>query len=113
MDFDVVEVFRGKRIDKFREVSNDWYALAKGGYMFPGVAGSGSTNISKDEVGYPRTYVKSSEDDPSEIDIDEIVANIKNGKSFMTNGPIVNYKVGKSDYGDFVTPPKTGIIFCD
>jgi len=112
-DFDAIEIFRSKRIDKLQLAIQDWFALTRDRKIFTAVGSSSANNIYTTEVGYPRVYIKSSTDDPSQININEIVKAIKDKQVFITNGPFVKFKVNGNDIGSLVNNNKQKAINCD
>lgn len=98
-DFDVLEVMEGKRLGLWDYNLKLAMDLIREGYR-PGMTGSSYSRAGYgQEIGYPRTYVMSSTDDPSKVDIEEIVANIKAGKVVITNGPFVHFGVNGQPLG--------------
>lgn len=103
--FNVLEVMNGP----FYYSSNltaidDWLHLLNRGYYFPLVASSDSHSIDRSEPGYSRTYVIYSGEGADELDRDALFSALLKGKSFASNGPIIEFKVNnKYTSGDTLT----------
>ncbi|MFA9564852.1 MAG: CehA/McbA family metallohydrolase, partial [Acidimicrobiales bacterium] len=63
------------------------------GFFFPATASSDSHRIDTDEPGYSRTYAYVNDRDLKKVDIADVVESLKSGRSFVTNGPIVELTV--------------------
>jgi hypothetical protein len=78
----------------------DWFALLNRGERVFAVASSDSHTVGG-VVGQGRTYVMSSTDDPSQIDIDETALNIAHGHSSISMGIFIDVRAaGKSAMGE-------------
>ncbi len=93
--FDVLEVLNGPslRTSNNSETVNDWLNLLARGFFFPATASSDSHRIDTDEPGYSRTYVYVRDRDLKTVDIGAVVDSLRKGRSFVTNGPIVELTV--------------------
>ena len=101
--FDILEIMNGPVIygENYQSIK-DWFNLLNKGYYFPAVGSSDSHVIDGGEPGYSRTYVFYEEE--KELNIDKIIDSIKKGKSFVTNGPLIDLKVNeKYSFGDLLT----------
>lgn len=99
-DFDLLEVYEGRRDDMWLPTWQLAHALLADGEHF-GITGSSYSRVNfGQEIGYPRTFVKSSTDDPAEIDLDEILANLRAGKIIVSNGPFVDIKASGKTVGE-------------
>lgn len=113
LDFDAIEIFRGKRVDKLQIALQDWYALIKNRKIFTAVGTSSAWTVFPTEVGCPRIYIKSSTDDPAQIDVNEIIKAIKNKQVIITNGPFVKFTVNGEEIGSLVNNKNQKAITCD
>jgi hypothetical protein len=93
--FDVLEVLNGPslRSSNNSRTINDWLNLLARGLFFPAVAGSDAHRLDTEEPGYSRTYAYVTDRDLKEVDIAAVVESLKRGRSFVTNGPIVELTV--------------------
>ena len=93
--FDVLEVLNGPslRSSNNSKTVNDWLNLLARGFFFPATASSDSHRIDTDEPGYSRTYAYVDDRDLNKVDIANVVESLKSGRSFVTNGPIVELTV--------------------
>jgi predicted metal-dependent phosphoesterase TrpH len=103
--FDVLEVMNGPILHSSNLwVIKDWLHLLNRGYYFPLVASSDSHSIDRDEPGYCRTYVMYEGEEGDNLNWEALAIAIKKGRSFASNGPLVEFKVnGKYHSGDFFT----------
>ena len=103
--FDVLEVMNGPYFYSSNYVAiDDWLHLLNRGYYFPLVGSSDSHSIDKDEPGYCRTYVLYNGKKGDNLDWPALAKAMKNGRSFATNGPLVEFKINdKYIPGDFMT----------
>ena len=73
-------------------VLKDWMSLLNHGYKVTAVGGSDSHTV-KGIVGQARSYVKSSTDDPSKINEEEVVKNFKKGRVLVSKGIFTDLKL--------------------
>jgi len=102
--FDLLEVWEGKRqgvmMDTVKLFVN---TLLAGHNTIMPTAGSFSQASWGEEVGYPRIYVASKTDDPSQISESEIRESMKKGNILITNGPVIKFTVNGQPPGSFIT----------
>jgi len=93
--FDLLEVLNGPSLGSRNnsKTVNDWLNLLARGFFFPATASSDSHRIDTDEPGYSRTYAYVKDRDLKNLDIAAVVDSLKRGRSFVTNGPIVELTV--------------------
>ena len=93
--FDVLEVLNGPslRSSNNSKTIRDWLNLLARGFFFPAVASSDAHQIDTEETGYSRTYAYVTGRDLKNIDVATIIGSLKRGRSFVTNGPIVELTV--------------------
>ncbi|MGB5343194.1 MAG: CehA/McbA family metallohydrolase [Thermoanaerobaculia bacterium] len=89
--FDVLEVLNGPSPLFNNNVATirDWLNLLSRGFLIPAVASSDSHQIDTEEPGYSRTYVYVADQEIEELEIGTVIKALKDGRSFVTNGPIV------------------------
>ncbi len=109
--FDVLEVMNGPYFYSSNETSiQDWFHLLNRGYLFPAVGSSDSHGIDRGEPGYSRTYVYYPNDEPVPLNAEAFVRAIRQGHSFVTNGPVIDFRVnGQSGPGD-ICPARNGRV---
>lgn len=90
----------------------DWFALLNHGNLIKAVGSSDSHTVG-DPVGQGRTYIRSSTDDPSQIDTNEVIRYFLRGATSISMGIFSDIKVdGKFRPGDLVKVGSTvGIQF--
>jgi len=95
LTFDVIEVVNGADYDtpNNRAARNDWFNLLRRGYFFPLVGSSDSHEIDRDEPGYSRTYVDRGGSLGAPLVAAELMQRIREGRSFASNGPILDLTV--------------------
>jgi hypothetical protein len=102
-DFDAIEVFNGydaERIDRVEAVLSDYYALLNAGHRFVTTGSSDSHRIMFHWAGYPRTMVRVRNADAVASDPSEVVEAIKLGRSFVTNGPMIDFSIAGAQPGE-------------
>jgi len=99
ISFDLLEVMNGPFFshhkDRNSEVIEDWLHLLKRGYYFPIMGSSDSHGIDREEPGYARTYVFYDGAKGTGLDIDTLLRALKKGRSFVSNGPVVQFMVNR------------------
>ncbi len=106
--FDLLEVMNGPffSLDKNKNshVIADWLHLLSRGYYFPIVGSSDSHGIDREEPGYARTYVFYDGTKGNGLDTDTLLRALKKGRSFISNGPVVQFMVNRQYLpGDLLT----------
>lgn len=103
-DFDLLEVLNGPYFYSSNQAAiEDWFHLLNRGYYFPLVGSSDAHGINRGETGYSRSYVFYNGEKGSRLDGGALFQALKKGRSFATNGPIVEFKVnGRYTSGDLV-----------
>lgn len=109
--FDVLEVMNGPYFYSSNYyVIKDWFHLLNRGYFFPGLGSSDSHSINRDEPGYSRTYAYYSGPEGEKLNERTLFQTLKKGRSFTSNGPILEFKVnGNHISGDFFTAPRGNV----
>jgi predicted metal-dependent phosphoesterase TrpH len=105
--FELLEVMNGPYFYSSNSAAiNDWLHLLNRGYYFPLVGSSDSHSIDRGEPGYSRTYVSYQGGEADNLDWNAISSGLKKGRSFATNGPLVEFKVNtKYTSGDTFSLP--------
>jgi hypothetical protein len=80
----------------------NWFALLNAGFRFTGVGNSDSHRALGQWAGYPRSYVRVSNDAPEQIDPLEVVKGLKAGRVMVTNGPFLRATIDGKEPGDLV-----------
>jgi hypothetical protein len=100
-DFDLLEVYSGYEATtraKTEAVIVDWFALLNMGKRYAATGSSDSHKIQFQWAGYPRTYAEVAIDQAGDtgapIDTAAVVAAVKQGRGFVTSGPIVELEAG-------------------
>jgi hypothetical protein len=100
--FDTLEVYNGYELHRrelTEHVIQDWYSLLNAGRKLPATGSSDSHRIQYQWAGYPRTFAfldpKSAGDSGAPIDVKEVVASLKKGRSFVSSGPIVDFEISE------------------
>ena len=108
LDFEVMEALNGAKFDRDnRRAIEDWFHLLNRGYPIRIVATSDAHGIDGGETGYARTYVLMAEPVAGRIDQAALVAALRKGRAFVSNGPVVTVRAnGKATFGDMVEAKK-------
>lgn len=89
---------------------HDWFGMLNRGYFMTPVGASDSHDVSRYLVGQARTYIRSQNEDPAKIDVNEAVKNFRDGKVMVSFGllaeMVVNSKYGPGD----VVPASDDIV---
>ncbi len=105
IDFDVLEILNGPgylsaNVDSIR----DWFHLLNRGYTIPLIGSSDAHGIDRSEPGYSRTYAAYQGKKGTGLDVPALIGALKEGRSFASNGPLVDVKVNrKYSLGDTLT----------
>jgi hypothetical protein len=101
--FDGLEVWNGydlNRTDRRDRVLADWFGAIARGQRLVATGGSDSHDLTRNILGYPRTYVR--EPTGATPDPKRIVAALKAGRAFVSNGPLLELEVDGKSPGDTV-----------
>jgi len=103
--FDVLEVVNGPYFHSNNADSiRDWFHLLNRGYTIPLIGSSDAHGIDQAEPGYSRTYVLYSGKKGPDLDVPALIGALKQGRSFCSNGPLVDVRVNrKHTFGDTFT----------
>ncbi len=112
LSIDVFEAMNGAIFGGSNQKAiEDWFHLLCRGYFFPIVGSSDAHWTDGNEPGYSRTYVFLGPTKEKEVDLAALLAAVKKGKSFISNGPMVEFKVNKRyTAGDFLTARRGKIV---
>ncbi len=105
LGFDVMEAMNGAVLtENNRDSIEDWFHLLNRGYPIRIVGSSDSHGADGSEPGYSRTYVLYAGPRGSSLDLEAVVKGLKEGRSFISNGPIISAWINrKGTFGDIVT----------
>lgn len=103
--FNVLEAMNGPTFFRGNQDSiEDWLHLLNRGYFFPIVGSSDSHAIDGGEPGFSRTYVFYSGGRGDALDAEALFQALRKGRSFVTNGPFIDFKVNAAAVpGDTLT----------
>lgn len=99
--FDGLEVWNGydlNHADRRDRVLADWFGAIARGQHIVATGGSDSHDLTRNILGYPRTYVR--EPASAVPDAKRIVAALKAGRAFVSNGPLLELEVEGKNPGD-------------
>jgi hypothetical protein len=91
-------------------VLQDWYNLLNRGQRCYAVGNSDSHTVKLMTAGYPRNFVQSKGQKPADIDVAEIVENLRAGRVFTTTGPFVEFKVNGASMGETITAEEDRVL---
>ncbi len=105
LNFDLLEVLNGPYFYSSNQHSiDDWLHLMNRGYYFPIVGSSDAHTIDRGEPGYSRTYVFYKGGRGEKLDVSSLIQSIKKGHSFVSNGPVVDFRINEEHIpGDSLT----------
>ncbi|MBN1902892.1 hypothetical protein JW926_16330, partial [Candidatus Sumerlaeota bacterium] len=103
-DFDLLDIWDGKRQGIIRDSLNLLFHTWFAGYdKIKPFGGSKSVLGWGEELGYPRVYIASNTDDPSQINESEILDSVRKGRYIITNGPIIKFTINGQPTGSLIT----------
>jgi len=104
MSFDVMEAMNGARGGASNRASiRDWFHFLNRGYAIKITGSSDAHGYDGGETGYSRTYVLYNGKKAKALDQAALVRAVKEGRSFVSNGPIVEVLAGSKTLGDTLT----------
>lgn len=108
--FDAAELWVGggnREISRFlTENAGDWFNLLNQGLRVGGTGNSAGRGPVFAPLGSPRNYLLVPGGAPDcDLGCPEVVAAVREGRGFATNGPIVRASVGAATYGDTAAAP--------
>jgi hypothetical protein len=81
----------------FPGVIDDWFNMLNLGKRYGGTANSDSHH--GDDIGYPRTYVYVSDDEPSQVRAPEVAAAVRAKRMTMSRGPFLEFFINGEPIG--------------
>lgn len=105
LSFNLLEAMNGPTFSRGnRDAIEDWLHLLNRGTFFPIVGSSDSHAIDGGEPGFSRTYVLYDGGKGDALDAGLLFQALRKGRSFVTNGPLVDFKVNAAAVpGDTLT----------
>lgn len=105
LSFEVMEALNGAVLNgPNRQSIEDWFNLLNRGYPVRIVGTSDAHTIDGGEPGYARTYVLYSGPRGATLDVEALVKAVREGRSFVSTGPIVSVRAnGRGTFGDVVS----------
>ncbi len=95
--FDAIEVWNGMWLGDATMLDaalEGFVALLARGQRVVGTGSSDSHHLVNQWAGYPRTYAYVEDDDPARLRPEDVVSALREGRAFVTTGPIVRLMVG-------------------
>lgn len=105
-DFDLIEVINGYELgtsDVFMKNLKRYFDLLNLGRRYTGVGSSDSHKLTNEWAGYPRTYIRVSDDRPAHVTAAELASSLKAGHAVVSLGPLVEAHIGEAGPGDTIT----------
>jgi hypothetical protein len=105
-DFDVIEVVNGFELGQpeiIEQNFGEWLALLASGRRYVAVGNSDSHRLSREWVGYPRTYVQTEVDDPRLVTAADVTAALRAGRAVVSAGPFLVARVQGKGPGELAT----------
>lgn len=112
LDVDGFQVWDGKRQSIVTQTLDVYQSLLQSGIKMSLLGASLSTGTFNEEPGYPRVYIRSTQDAADKLDVKELVRNLKANKVQVTNGPFIDFKINGKDPGATVAV-KDGTVDVD
>ncbi len=110
--FDLLEVLNGPstRSSSNADTIRDWLNLLARGFFFPAVGSSDAHQVDTEEAGYSRTYVYVDDPDVGSVDTAAVADALRRGRSFVTNGPIVELATSQGALPGDVVSAAGGVV---
>jgi len=99
----------GSQQSNIMTLYNDWFGMMNHGYFLTPVGSSDSHDVSRFTVGQGRTYIKSSDKNVSNIDVNDAIRNFTDGKVLVSLGLLTMVSV-EGKYGPGEVCPCKGNI---
>jgi hypothetical protein len=114
LNFDVLEAMNGARRSPSNQATIlDWFHFLNRGYPIKAVGSSDAHGQDGGETGYSRTYVLYKGPEGKGLDQAALIKAVKEGRSFVSNGPIVAARAnGRATFGDTLAA-KSGKVNLD
>ncbi len=108
LDFEVMEAMNGAKFGGANSRTiEDWFHFLNRGYPVRIVGSSDAHGVDGGETGYSRTYVLMAGRSGRPLDQAALVAALRKGRAFVSNGPIVAVRAnGVATFGDTVKAKK-------
>jgi hypothetical protein len=108
--FDGLEVWNGYDLHRASDrdrVFGDWLSLIEHGRHVVATGGSDSHELVRNVIGYPRTFVEL----PAEAARDglQLAAALRAGRAYVSNGPLLELRVGGRTPGDTALLPRAAV----
>jgi hypothetical protein len=105
--FDAIEVWNGRNVEARGKVRDDFFALLRTGHPVTATANTDTRGIVGQEAGYPRTYVRVTDDTHldawNEARTADLVHAVKSARDVvLTNGPMLRVTAGGVPVGGVV-----------
>ena len=103
LDFDLLEVLNGPfYFSSNKAAVEDWLHLLNRGLFCPLMGSSDSHAADQEEPGYSRTYILYSGPRAAELDWEAVFESLRKGRSFASNGPLLDFRVNGATLGETV-----------
>jgi hypothetical protein len=104
-DFNAIEVVNGFELGDTGALERNlsrWFALLNLGRRYTAVGNSDSHRVSREWVGYPRTYVAVPDDRPAAVSPERVVDALRTGRAIVSGGPFIELHANGYGVGDTV-----------
>lgn len=88
------------------QLIRDWFGILNHGQFITPVGSSDSHDVSRYFVGQARTYIRCNDDDPADIDLNEVVKNFREGNVMVSFGLLAEIEINDA-YGPGELVPAT------
>lgn len=99
IDFDIIQILEGNRYDEYLLARQDWFNLLNEGIFKPASGGSRAGQTRDLPIGSVRAYVAVDNTELRDNDLSEFWEAVKAGAMFVTNGPLIEARIGNTSYG--------------
>lgn len=99
-DFDLIEIFNGKRVSQLNETYPDWFMFINAGKKKTATGTSDSHHIYGIEAGYPRSYVFTGTDTVERFEEASFMKAVRDQRVMVSGGPFIDFRIGDKLLGD-------------
>lgn len=105
LDIDAMEVVTSAAMQSdIHLLYRDWFALLNRGHRIAAIASSDSHDVNRFILGQGRTYVAAKDDDPANLDLDEVWRSYREGRLLVSLGLLAQLRVNdRFTAGDLAT----------
>lgn len=110
IDFDLLQLLSGNHYAEYLVSRQDWFGLLNAGIFKPVTGGTAPGEVKDLPLGTVRSYVEVGQQALRDNDLQSFWEAAKDGKSFVTNGPIIEADINGASYGETVGASESVVL---